>query len=285
MIRFSAMASLLKTFAWMAGIYMLYGALLFVFQRQMLFPRGAAVTLDKPPVAERDLERIWLDVEGEKVECWYIRPENPVGPAPVALLAHGNAETIDTLAIEFLPLRQWGLGLLMVEYPGYGRSGGRPSQARIRTVTSAARDLLEKRSDVDRRRWVYIGRSLGGGVVCDLARRRPPAAMVLISSFTSVRSFAWRYLMPGFMVKDPFDNLGALAAYDGPVLIVHGRHDEIIPYRHGQQLHAAAANSRLITYDCGHNDCPPDLTRYWSDLGQFLVGAGIVAAENVAAGN
>lgn len=279
------MASLINIVAWVLGIYMIYGTLLFVFQRQMLFPSGAAVTLDSAPVSEKDLERIWLNVEGQRVECWYIRPENAIGPSPVALLAHGNAETIDTLAIEFLPLRRWGMGLLMVEYPGYGRSGGRPSQARIRTVTLAARDLLENRPDVDSRRWVYIGRSLGGGVVCDLARRRPPAAMVLISTFTGVRAFAWRYLMPGFLVQDPFDNLVALAAYDGPVLIIHGRHDEIIPYRHGQQLHAAAANSRLITYDCAHNDCPPDQARYWSDLGQFLIAAGVVAAENATGGN
>jgi fermentation-respiration switch protein FrsA (DUF1100 family) len=275
------MFGMMKTFLWIVGIYIAYGALLFVLQRQMLFPRGAAVTLDRPPVAEETLERVWFTVGGDRVEAWFIPPENAAGPAPVAMLAHGNAEAIDTMAIEFMPLRRLGVGMLLVEYPGYGRSGGSPSQAAIRTVMLAARDLFEKRPDVDARRWVYIGRSLGGGVICDLSRHRPPAAMVLMSTFTSVRSFARRYLMPGFLVRDPFDSLDALSSYNGPLLIIHGRHDEIIPYGHGRRLHEAVPGSRMISYDCGHNDCPPDETRFWSDIAAFLTASGIIDGGSV----
>lgn len=270
------MTSLIKAAIWITGIYVAWGAFLFASQRQMLFPRGAAMTLDRPPVPEREMARMWVDAGGRRVEAWFIPPEKASGPAPVALLAHGNAESIDTMAVEFLPLRRMGVGLLLVEYPGYGRSEGRPSQALIRQVATAAIDLVASRPDVDGRRWVYIGRSLGGGVVCDLARERPPAAMILISTFTSVRSFARRYLLPGFLVMDPFDNLATVAAAAAPVLIVHGRHDDLIPYAHGRRLHAAAANGTMVTYDCGHNDCPPDGDRFWSDIRGFLSGAGVI---------
>ena len=273
------MTGLIRIALLIAGIYLGFGILLFVFQRQMLFPRDAAVTLAATPVSEDALERMWIDAGGQRVEAWFIPPENASGPAPVALLAHGNAETIDTMAIEFLPLRRWGIGLLLVEYPGYGRSGGQPSQELIAQVLATACDLVAGRADVDSRRWVYIGRSLGGGAVCDLARRRPPAAMVLISTFTSVTAFAHRYLMPGVLVRDPFDNLSALAAHTGPVLIIHGDRDEIIPYRHALKLHAAATGSRLITYACGHNDCPPDPARFWTDLTGFLASTGILKAD------
>ncbi|MFH1982045.1 MAG: alpha/beta hydrolase [Pseudomonadota bacterium] len=275
------MTGLVKIAFLIAAIYLGFGMLLFAFQRVMLFPRDAAVTLAAAPVPEGALERMWINVAGQRVEAWFIPPETASGPAPIALLAHGNAETIDTMALEFLPLRQLGMALLLVEYPGYGRSGGRPSQASIGTVLKTACDLVAGRPDVDSRRWVYIGRSLGGGAVCDLAVRRPPAAMVLISTFTSVKSFARRYLMPGLLVRDPFDNLTALRTYPGPALIIHGSRDELIDYRHAQKLHAAATGSRLITYDCGHNDCPPDPARFWSDLTGFLTEAGIVNSPGI----
>jgi uncharacterized protein len=162
-----------------------------------------------------------------------------------------------------------------LEYPGYGRSGGRPSRASITAAMRAAYDTLAARPEVDARRIVACGRSLGGAAVCDLSRERPLAALVLVSTFTRVTDFARRYLVPPFLVRDPFDNLAAVARFDGPLLIVHGRNDAMIPFDHARRLHRAAPCGRLVAYACDHNDCPPDWDVFRRDLGEFLRAAGV----------
>jgi fermentation-respiration switch protein FrsA (DUF1100 family) len=77
-------------------------------------------------------------------------------------------------------------------------------------------------------------------------------------------------------MRDPFDNLEAVEAYSGPVLIIHGKQDEIIPFSHGIALSKAARNCKMIAYDCGHNDCPPDPVRFREDIKVFLMKQGII---------
>jgi fermentation-respiration switch protein FrsA (DUF1100 family) len=91
-----------------------------------------------------------------------------------------------------------------------------------------------------------------------------------MSTFTSVRSFAIRYLAPKFLVRDPFENLAVVQDYEGPILILHGRQDNVIPYSHGVKLHRAAPHSKFISYEAGHNDCPPDWRAFWKDIESFL---------------
>jgi hypothetical protein len=89
---------------------------------------------------------------------------------------------------------------------------------------------------------------------------------VIESGFTGVAPLAARFLVPRFLVRDPFDNLAALAGYRGPLLVIHGRHDEVIPYAHGKALAAAVPGSTFIAQECGHNDCP----RPWALVSQWL---------------
>jgi hypothetical protein len=169
-----------------------------------------------------------------------------------------------------------GMGVLLVEYPGYGRSEGAPSQEKIAEVFRRAYDRLADRPEIDAKRIVLFGRSLGGGAVCDLTRHRNARALILVSTFTSARSFARRYLAPGFLVRDPFDNIAAVGRYAGPVLVVHGRQDEVVGFEHAGVLARAAADARLLALDCGHNDCPPAPARFWQEVEQFLLEANVL---------
>jgi fermentation-respiration switch protein FrsA (DUF1100 family) len=183
------------------------------------------------------------------------------------VFAHGNGELIDDWAAAFEPPRRWGAGVLLVEYPGYGRSTGSPSQDSIAATMTSAFDQMAARADVDPAKIIAYGRSLGGGAACALARERKLAGLVLESTFTSVRQLASGFGLPGFLVRDPFDNLDALRGFSGPVLIVHGEHDEIIPVQHAEALHAASPRSRLALEPCGHNDCQ----RPWALVKDFLL--------------
>lgn len=250
------------------GLYLVYCGLLFVFQRQMIFPRQMAITLADFPQKFQGLERIWLQLPGMRVEAWFL-PARAAGPAPAVILAHGNAETIDFLPEEFQHFTTRKVALMMVEFPGYGRSQGTPSQQAITETMEKAYDLLAARPEVDADRIILMGRSLGAGAACQLAGRRPSHAMILISPFISLTTFAPRYLVPPFLVKDPFDNLAVVRLYRPPLLIFHGTRDDVIPFRHGQTLAEAAADGRLVAFENGHNDLPTG-TRFWQAIDTFF---------------
>ncbi len=277
------MPAALKYALFALGVYCAYCALLFLLQRQIMFPR-ALIPLPSVSVQNSPgLEIIWLETEFGKVESWLLSPAaaTPSQPVPAVIFAHGNGELIDYWPAELKAFTQLGMALLLVEYPGYGRSAGAPSQKSITKVFLAAYDVLIARKDIDPSRIVLFGRSLGGGAVCALAAQRPSKALILMSTFTSVRSFAIRYLVPKFLVRDPFDNLALVASYKGPILIFHGRGDSIIPFSHGARLHEAAANSTFIAYNAGHNDCPPNWQVFWQDLEKFLRDVHIIDTRSL----
>jgi hypothetical protein len=259
-----------------ACIYAAYCALLFFTQRQVLFPRYMIPAPAAPDLKAMGIEPVWLETSFGKVEAWYLPPKPGDTPSPAVVFAHGNGELIDYWPNELGRFAAMGVGLLLVEYPGYGRSAGSPSQASISETFTRAYDILAARGDVDPARIVLFGRSLGGGAVCDLALKRPSAALILMSAFKSVSAYSARYLAPAFMIRDPFDNLAAVRQYPGPVLVIHGSFDEVVPFGHGQALHAAAHNGKLIVYEAGHNDCPPDWEVFWRDVERFLKASGVL---------
>ncbi len=262
--------------------YGVYCTFLFLMQRTILFPRNQIPSpgQGEPPVTDSELKKIWLKTAYGKVEAWFIpATAGSEGlPAPVVIFAHGNGELIDYWPQLLQNFARMGIGLLLVEYPGYGRSGGRPSQKSITHTFVAAYDMLLSQKGVDPTRIVLFGRSVGGGAVCALSLQRRVAALILMSTFTSVHSMASKFLVPPFLVRDPFNNLKAVQQYPGPLLVIHGRHDRMIPYDHGATLHRAAPNSAMITYDAGHNDCPPDWNQFWEDMALFLADNEIVSS-------
>ncbi len=261
----------------LAGFYLMYAATCFFWQRRLLFPRRL-IPAPPAPTLPAGAQRIWLSCGFGRVESWYLPTStaSPESPAPVLLFAHGNGELIDDWPEVFAALPPKGIGVFLVEYPGYGRSAGTPTQASVTATMIAAYNWIIRQPEIDSERVILMGRSLGGGAVCRLAARRPSAAMVLVSAFTGVKPFARNFLMPAFLVRDAFDNLSVVRTFRKPLLLVHGRYDTVVPYQHALQLHAAAPGSRLLTYECGHNDCPPAWPPFWDRLLDFLRVNGIV---------
>ena len=257
-------------------IYLVYCSLLFLVQRYVVFPSYQISVPESADVRIPGFERIWVETSFGKVETWFLPPQRRSGPAPAVIFAHGNAELIDFWPDGLETFLRLGIGILLVEYPGYGRSDGQPSEESIRETFVAAYDKLVRREDIDASRILLFGRSLGGGAACALAAERPSAALVLLSTFTGIRDMASRFLIPGFIVRDPFDNLSVVASYPGYVLVVHGKHDSLIPYDHALALHKASKRGRILTYNCGHNDCPPDWNSFWREMESFLGDAGII---------
>lgn len=266
------MAKLIGTVGVLLGVGVACIAALVWFERALLFPKPQAPP-DDAVWRRAGAQRLWVPVSGGQSELWWLPPVVSAGrPAPVLVFAHGNGELIDSWAEAFTEPRGWGLGVLLIEYPGYGRSSGSPSEASVTEAMTGTYDLATRLPAIDPTRIVAYGRSLGGGAACALARHRHVAALVLESTFTSVRSFLHRSGFLGFLLPDPFDNLSVVRSYDGPLLIVHGTRDALIPPAHAERLHEAAPRSALVLEPCGHNDCP----RPWTVLREFLARAGLL---------
>jgi fermentation-respiration switch protein FrsA (DUF1100 family) len=260
-----------RVVSWLGVLFVTHLGVLWLFQRKLLFPRPP---LSSAPSRPSDARQIWLSIPDAEVEAWYLPPTNAARDrAPVLIFFHGNGELIDYWPRDFAEPRSWGMGSLLVEFPGYGRSGGSPSQATITRAALAAYDWAVEQPFVSRSHVVAYGRSLGGGAATILATERPVAALVLESTFTSVKSFAHHFWAPELVVRDPFDSLSLLPAYAGRVLVLHGDRDELIPPEHAEQLARAARRSEIHLLPCGHNDCP----RPWSIIREFLVTSQLLA--------
>jgi uncharacterized protein len=256
--------------------YAVWALFCFFGQRWILYP-GRSIRVPAAPALPAGAERLSLRTSTGNVEAWYLPPKGKAaGKRPAVIMFHGNGEVIDFLEPEAEGFRLLGMAALLVEFPGYGRSGGNPTEKSITEAALAGYDLLAERREVDPDRIVVFGRSLGCGAAWAVADRRKVAALILQSPFTSVRAFARRFLVPPFLVLDVFDNLRAARRYQGPLLVFHGRHDEIIPFSQGEKIAAAAPRGTLVPLECGHNDCPPAPLEYWRTIGRFLRSNGII---------
>jgi fermentation-respiration switch protein FrsA (DUF1100 family) len=258
----------------MAGVlgYLVWGSGMFLLQDSMIFPRRCA-TARPDTHAPLGVERWWVALaDGSHVEAWFAPGEgrSASSPGPGVIFCHGNAERIDDNTHVLRPYTSMGVSVLLVEYPGYGRSGGEPSQQSITEACEKFYDLLAARPEVERGRIIAHGRSLGGGAVAQLAARRPLGALILESTFTSIADFSGKYLVPAALVRHPFRTDEVLRGFDRPVLIFHGADDDIVPVEHGRALAKIAPDATYIETRGGHNDYPPDPDAYWKAIEAFV---------------
>jgi dipeptidyl aminopeptidase/acylaminoacyl peptidase len=241
-------------------------------QSNLLFPGQRRIAPRNVLTQFPQIEQIWLETSFGKVESWFQLPINQDSsqPASAVIFAHGNGELIHDWPWLSTGFKEMGIAILLVEYPGYGNSDGKPSQKTIKETFISAYDWLQTKEGIDPRRIIAYGRSVGGGAVCELTKHRNIAALILQSTFTRVHHLVKKNLFPSFLIQSPFYNLKTVKSYPGPILIIHGKYDTLIPYEHGVKLAQTNANSTFITYHAGHNDCPPDWNRFWKDIYTFL---------------
>ena len=256
---------------WIAAVPLVIAAayltLLYLVQRSMLFPAPPAMAA----VPGSRAEVVRAPTDAADAYGLFLAGSGP-GPSPLLIFTHGNGELADYWIDEFDDVRRSGIGVLLAEYPGYGAAPGAPSEASIIRSAVALYDWAATDARVDPKRIVAYGRSLGGGAAARLAVERAVAGLILESAFTSVADFAARFMAPPFLVRDPFDNRQALRQYRGPLLIIHGTHDTIVPIAHGRELATLVNGARFHEVDCGHNDCP----REWDAIRVFLLESGVL---------
>jgi fermentation-respiration switch protein FrsA (DUF1100 family) len=209
--------------------------------------------------------------DGTQLHGWYLPGKDP---QTVMLFCHGNAGNLTHRADVMLDLPQYvDASLLVFDYRGYGKSQGSPDEAGVLADARAARAWLAKRTGVKERDIVLWGESIGGAVAVDLAAKDGARGLILENAFTSlpdVAAYHYPWLPVRWLMRGQLNSLAKIGRYPGPLLIVHGDADSIVPYSFGQRLFAAANEpKRFVTQpDADHND-PRDET-FWAALKDFL---------------
>jgi fermentation-respiration switch protein FrsA (DUF1100 family) len=267
---------MLKFILFVAAGYVVLVVLVYFMQGRMVYLAGVpGRTLTMIPA---DIGLTYQDVsiettDGVTLHGWFIAGQS----SQVLLFFHGNAGNISHRLDSIRQFHSLGLSILIIDYRGYGQSAGRTTEMGMyRDADAAWRYLIESRGIVAND-IVIFGRSLGGSVASRLASENQPLALIVESSFTSIPDIAqdlYPWLPARWLSRLNHATREYVRDVRCPILVIHSRDDEIIPFRHGETIFASANEPRtLLTLRGGHNDAfLIDESVYVEGLRTFLKG-------------
>jgi len=255
--------------AWIVVVLALYGALLALLwwgQERLLFlpqPLSPDHRFDfGPDVRERSIE-----VAGARLSALHLQLPAPRG---VVFYLHGNAGNLQSWFVDPDFWRRANFDLFMIDYRGYGKSGGRiESEAQLHDDVRAAWNAVAP-AYVGKKR-VLFGRSLGTGLVAALAVPVQPELTVLVSPYSSMRALAAEHYpwVPGSLLRYPLATDAAIAQLRTPLLLLHGERDTLIAPWHSEVLRQRYPAARVhVVKGSGHNDL-----QAFGDYQAVLLGA------------
>jgi fermentation-respiration switch protein FrsA (DUF1100 family) len=238
-------------------IYAGWGVVLLLLQPRLLYHPVREISLTPADLSRAYDQVQFHGADGIRLTGWHV----PARDSPFTiLLCHGNGGNISHLFDSIDLFQGLGLSCFVFDYRGYGRSAGRPTEAGTYLDAQAAYDWLTGEKGVPPDRIVLLGRSLGGSIAAHLAARVPCRALVLEGAFTSYVDMAAR-LFPYLPVRlfrrflFRYDTLASLRAVRCPVLVIHSRDDELVPFEFGLRLFEAAPEpKRFLEISGGHNE-------------------------------
>ncbi|QKQ73188.1 alpha/beta hydrolase [Nostoc sp. TCL240-02] len=169
------------------------------------------------------------------------------------LYAHGNSEDLGDIKQILEKLHAWGFSVFAYDYRGYGTSQGKATESYAYEDINSAYNYLTENLKIPPEKIIVLGRSVGGGSAVNLAMRQPIAGLILESSFIS----AFQVIVPFRILPfDKFPNLDNIKNVKCPILVIHGKADDIIPFAHGEKLFNAAISPKLYLWvkEANHND-------------------------------
>jgi len=227
--------------------------------RLVYYPQTRKTWLDSPP--NETMEVYLTTAQGVKIHArWFPRP----GADEAILLCHGNAGDLSGRGNMCVRLRDsLDRSVLVIDYPGYGFSSGRPSERGCYEAATAAIDWLASERGIPTTRVIPYGESLGGGVATELASRYPTRALVLVRTFTSLPAVAKSivpFLPTNLLMRNRFDSLSRIPTLECPVFVAGATRDKLVPYAHSRTLFDAARSPKtfLALEGLEHNDPLPD---------------------------
>ncbi len=254
-------------------------------ERLIFYPRAAGPRMPPAPPGWH-VEALPVRAgDGVLLEGWIVAAAAP-GPRPAVIYFGGNAEEVSwmsELAPRFAPA-----ALVLVNYRGYGRSGGTPGERELYSDAVAIYDAVIGRADVDPQRVVAHGRSLGSAVAVHLATQRTVCGVLLTSPFDSVAAIARRslgWLPIDRVLRHRFDAAALAGGIDVPLLAIAGGRDAVVPPEHSRALYDAwRGPKRYLELPRGDHIDIVVQPGYWEAVGGFVGGCASAGPERSAPG-
>lgn len=243
----------LLIFLYLAG----FAALYFYQERLLFFPKKE---LWRTPAAlELPHEDVSLTTsDGGEIHGWFLPTPDARG---TILYFHGNAGNLSDILETLQEYHSWGYHVLAIDYRGYGKSSGSPSEKAMYLDAETAWEFLVQEKQIHPEEIVLVGYSLGSGVATHLATVRQPAGLILEAAFLSIPDMAsvqYPWFPIRWAVRHVYPNLENIQKITAPILIAHSPEDELVPFSQGKKLFGAASEPKtFFTMSGSHNDCIP----------------------------
>jgi len=259
----------------LAGIYLLLSIVLYLMQNRMVFLAnmpGRALTATPADAGFAYQDVSITTSKGVRLHGWFI----PVEQAKATVLfLHGNAGNISHRLDSIAIFRELGLDVFIIDYRGYGQSEGKPSETGTYLDARAAWEYLVVERQIAPDKIVIFGRSLGGAVASWLAAETAPGAVILESTFTSAPDMAYRlypFLPVRLLTRLKYPVKENVKRLSSPLLVIHSKQDEIIPYDMGESVFAAAPEPKQMLALTGDHNGGFMMNRdqYQAVIGRFL---------------
>lgn len=230
------------------ALYICAVAGMFFAQRSLIFPAP-----EQAAEIPATYEKVHFETaDGLRISGAYHRA---VDLKPTVVFFHGNADGWAGGSLAMAAFANAGYGVLLPEYRGYAGNEGSPSEAGLYQDARAALGWLAAQG-VAREQQILIGNSLGTGVAAQMASEKYPAALILISPFSSMADVVAekvRWLPAQWLVRDRFETKAKIGQVEASILILHGRADDLIPFAQAEGLAGMAKQGELVAFEgVGH---------------------------------
>lgn len=263
------MKKMTHVFIFLGVLYAVIIIFFYLFQSTLLFfPQPLSYSIE----LNDDTEEVKiLSKDGNVLHGWLCH-DNKHKPQKLIIYFGGNAEEVSHM----LPIAGMieGRAMLLVNYPGYGKSEGRPGQESFYHAALAIYDYAAQRDDIDKDNIIVMGRSIGSGPAVYLAHERQIKAAILISPFESIRAVAQSrlpFLPVNLILRHKFPSKKYAVSLDIPLLAFYGSADNIIPPLHTKRLAEYWKGEKKLVGlpSYGHNDIFAS-KQLWDEIDSFL---------------
>ncbi|MBN1333520.1 MAG: alpha/beta hydrolase [Synergistales bacterium] len=259
---------MLRVFVIIIIIYVSLSGIVFLFQDRLIFQPWKEMSL-YPSDIGLSFEEVELECsDGTRISGWFLPHDKEKG---VFLFFHGNAgnmsHRMDTLEL----FHDLGMSVLIIDYRGYGNSRGKPSEQGLYQDGIAAWEHLVRTRGVDPSRIILFGRSLGGAVAAHVASISTAGGLILESTFTSAGDLGrevFPFLPVRQLLRHKFDILSRIRSVTFPVMVIHSREDDIIPFKLGKRLYDLinSPDKMILVIRGDHN------TGFWESREIYIEG-------------
>jgi len=260
-------------FRWARNLLVLYVVIVIVMlflERSLVYQsQTAAEQWEEPP--DPAIEEVTFPSGDDQIHAWYL-PR--AGSNEVLLICHGSGGNLSYRGKSLLRFREaLGCSVMIFDYPGYGKSTGKPSEEGCYASAEAALKFLAEVKKVPVERVIIYGESLGGGIATEIAQRHLMRALVLLKTFTALPDVGqrqYRWLPVKWIMRNRFDSITKIGSVKSPVFVSGAIQDELVPFEMSKQLYDAAPSPKefFAISEGGHNERVDD--EFMARLKAFL---------------